>query len=302
MAALRAALHDGDLEAVLLVGAVGDRLVEAAMLGFGEPVGAEAHLVEGQRRAGKRQCRSAGGKADRDISATCSCGSFSAIFCFVAGLSSSAALISIHLPRRQAGAGAQGLKLAKHMPRIASPEYRREGPGTGRMAHSRTRRLHKKAAARIPIRCARYGPCQPHAMIVACRIVRHGSARLTPTKIRAPFARYSHGIEVPARARLVFCSGQLGVGADDEIPVTVEGQAELCFTNIARDPRRGGPRFRRHRPRQRLCDGARTYEGLHGRPRPLCRQSAAGFHPDDRLGLHPPEFLVEVEVDRGAAD
>ena len=55
---------------------------------------------------------------------------------------------------------------------------------------------------------------------------------ILPTNIRAPFARYSHAIEVPAGARLVFCSGQLGIGPDDTIPETVEGQAERCFDNI----------------------------------------------------------------------
>ena len=56
---------------------------------------------------------------------------------------------------------------------------------------------------------------------------------LAPTEIRAPFARYSHAIEVPAGARLVFCSGQLGVAPDDSVPPTVEEQAERCFANIA---------------------------------------------------------------------
>jgi enamine deaminase RidA (YjgF/YER057c/UK114 family) len=55
---------------------------------------------------------------------------------------------------------------------------------------------------------------------------------LNPTGIRAPFGRYSHGIAVPAGARLVFCSGQLGLKEGDMLPPTVEGQAEVCFTNI----------------------------------------------------------------------
>ena len=55
---------------------------------------------------------------------------------------------------------------------------------------------------------------------------------LTPKSIRPPFARYSHGIEVPAGKRLVVCSGQLGVGPDDSIPEDAGAQAELCFSNI----------------------------------------------------------------------
>lgn len=56
---------------------------------------------------------------------------------------------------------------------------------------------------------------------------------LNPTTIRPPFARYSHGVEVMAGSRLVFCSGQLGVAADDAIPEDARAQADLCFANIA---------------------------------------------------------------------
>ncbi len=56
---------------------------------------------------------------------------------------------------------------------------------------------------------------------------------LTPKSIRAPFARYSHGVEVPADKRLVFCSGQVGIGPDEAIPEDAGAQAELCFANIA---------------------------------------------------------------------
>lgn len=55
---------------------------------------------------------------------------------------------------------------------------------------------------------------------------------LTPDDIRSPFARYSHGMEVPAGSRLVFCSGQLGVGPDESVPPDTGAQAELCFSNI----------------------------------------------------------------------
>lgn len=56
---------------------------------------------------------------------------------------------------------------------------------------------------------------------------------LTPAGIRPPFARYSHGVEVPAGAPLVLCSGQLGIGPDDSIPDDAAGQTALCFKNIA---------------------------------------------------------------------
>ncbi|MEJ1161843.1 RidA family protein [Prosthecomicrobium sp. N25] len=56
---------------------------------------------------------------------------------------------------------------------------------------------------------------------------------LQPAAIRAPFARYSHGIELAPGARTVFVSGQLGVRADDTVPESVADQAHLCFDNIA---------------------------------------------------------------------
>jgi 2-iminobutanoate/2-iminopropanoate deaminase len=56
---------------------------------------------------------------------------------------------------------------------------------------------------------------------------------LTPGSIHPPFAKYSHGVEVPAGSRLVFCSGQLGIDAHGVVPESVEAQARLCFQAIA---------------------------------------------------------------------
>ncbi len=54
---------------------------------------------------------------------------------------------------------------------------------------------------------------------------------LSPPSIRPPFARYAHGVEVPAGARLVVTSGQLGIASDDSVPSGAEAQARLCFAN-----------------------------------------------------------------------
>src|ERR1700756_5113145 len=59
-----------------------------------------------------------------------------------------------------------------------------------------------------------------------------GLGHLSPREIRAPFARYSHAVEVPAGARWLLCSGQLGIAADDAIPESAEAQAVLCFEAI----------------------------------------------------------------------
>jgi 2-iminobutanoate/2-iminopropanoate deaminase len=57
--------------------------------------------------------------------------------------------------------------------------------------------------------------------------------RLNPDAIHPPFAKYVHGIEIDPGARIVFCSGQLGIGRDGVIPEDVEAQARLCFHAIA---------------------------------------------------------------------
>ncbi|QPH55900.1 RidA family protein [Pontivivens ytuae] len=55
---------------------------------------------------------------------------------------------------------------------------------------------------------------------------------LRPQTIHPPFARYVHGVAVPAGHRLIATSGQLGIRADGTIPEGVEAQTELCFVAI----------------------------------------------------------------------
>lgn len=54
----------------------------------------------------------------------------------------------------------------------------------------------------------------------------------TPESIKPPFAKYSHGVEAPPGARLLFCSGQLGISESGDIPEDTESQTRLCFDNI----------------------------------------------------------------------
>ena len=56
---------------------------------------------------------------------------------------------------------------------------------------------------------------------------------LSPTTIHPPFSSYSNGVEVPHGQRLVFCSGQLGITKDAQIPPGAGEQAELAFDNVA---------------------------------------------------------------------
>lgn len=63
---------------------------------------------------------------------------------------------------------------------------------------------------------------------------------LVPKSISAPLARYSHGVEVLGPARLIFCSGQLGIAADGTVPENAEEQARLCFRAVAAILAEGG--------------------------------------------------------------
>jgi enamine deaminase RidA (YjgF/YER057c/UK114 family) len=119
---------------------------------------------------------------------------------------------------------------------------------------------------------------------------------LAPPSIRPPFARYSHAIEVAAGSRLVFVSGQLGVNPDDSVPVTVEGQAERCFENIAAILAEAGlgladivrvNAFVTAREHMKGYMGVR--DRMVGDPPPASTLMIVS-------GFTRPEFLVEIEV------
>lgn len=55
---------------------------------------------------------------------------------------------------------------------------------------------------------------------------------LAPNSLNPPFARYAHGVEIPAGWRLVQTSGQLGIDADQSVPDDAYEQAKICFENI----------------------------------------------------------------------
>ena len=56
--------------------------------------------------------------------------------------------------------------------------------------------------------------------------------RLNPDTMPAPASRYSQLVEVPANARLVVLSGQVGLHPDGSTPAGFEGQADQVFANI----------------------------------------------------------------------
>jgi enamine deaminase RidA (YjgF/YER057c/UK114 family) len=98
---------------------------------------------------------------------------------------------------------------------------------------------------------------------------------LLPKSISAPFAAYSHGVEVAAGSRLVFCSGQLGIGPDGQVPAGTEAQAELCFANISAILAEGG---------MALSDIIRINAYVTGRE-----------HMKPYMGLRAPSFVPTVK-------
>lgn len=121
---------------------------------------------------------------------------------------------------------------------------------------------------------------------------------LNPQAIRPPFGRYAHGVEVPAGARLVVTSGQLGLHPDDTVPDNAEAQAELCLANCGAILAEAGMG-----PADVIRINAFVTDRAHMAPYMAARDRwLAGVSrlPASTLvivsGFTRPEFLVEVEV------
>jgi len=121
---------------------------------------------------------------------------------------------------------------------------------------------------------------------------------LTPATIAPPFARYAHGVEVPAGYRLAATSGQLPLAGDGSVPEGVEAQADLVFANIAAilAEARMGPQDV-IRISAFVTDRADMAGYMRARDRWL---GGVGRLPASTLmivtGFTRPEFLVEIEV------
>jgi enamine deaminase RidA (YjgF/YER057c/UK114 family) len=55
---------------------------------------------------------------------------------------------------------------------------------------------------------------------------------IMPETISPPLANYSHAVEVPPDARLLYISGQVGIEPDGTVPASCAEQAEACFANL----------------------------------------------------------------------
>jgi enamine deaminase RidA (YjgF/YER057c/UK114 family) len=120
--------------------------------------------------------------------------------------------------------------------------------------------------------------------------------RLTPASIRPPFANYAHAVEVPAGHRLLYVSGQLGVGPEDVAPDGAEAQARLCFANIAAILAEAGMDMRDVvrlnayvAGREHLAGYMKARDAAVGNPPPASTLMVVS-------GFARPEFVVEIEA------
>jgi enamine deaminase RidA (YjgF/YER057c/UK114 family) len=119
---------------------------------------------------------------------------------------------------------------------------------------------------------------------------------LIPSGIRKPFAKYSHAVEIKPGARLLLCSGQLGITENDVIPEDAEAQAELCFKSIGLCLAGAGMGFS-----DIVRINAYVTERAYMAPYMLVRDRYAASPPPASTlmivsGFTRPEFKVEVEA------
>lgn len=117
-----------------------------------------------------------------------------------------------------------------------------------------------------------------------------------PTSVRKPFGHYNHGLLVPPGASLLVTSGQLGIAPDDQIPMDVTAQAELCFQAIGAILKEAGMTYAdviRISGFVTKREDFAPYMAVRDRftldPKPVSTLLIVG-------GFTRPEFLVEVEV------
>lgn len=56
--------------------------------------------------------------------------------------------------------------------------------------------------------------------------------RLNPATVHAPAGKYSHGVEVPPGARLLYVSGQVGAKPDGSTAASDAAQCEQAWANL----------------------------------------------------------------------
>jgi len=125
---------------------------------------------------------------------------------------------------------------------------------------------------------------------------------INPPTIHPPFAKYSHGVEVPAGCRWVFVSGQLGITPGNQVPEDAGAQAQLCFEAIGAVLRDAGMS-----QADIVRINAFVTDRAHLKPYMEVRDRYVASPPPASTlmivaGFARPEFKVEVEVVAARAD
>ena len=117
-----------------------------------------------------------------------------------------------------------------------------------------------------------------------------------PRSIAPPQAEYTHGVEVPAGARLLSIAGQVGVDAQGKLADSFEGQCENAFANLQKVLADAGMTF---------ADVIKTTTFLTDRANlskmvGILKKYMGDAKPAATLlivaGLADPKFLLEIEM------
>jgi enamine deaminase RidA (YjgF/YER057c/UK114 family) len=117
-----------------------------------------------------------------------------------------------------------------------------------------------------------------------------------PKSVAPPSATYTHVYDIPANARLVILSGQIGTKPDGTVPPSIEEQADCVWTNISNCIKEAGLEMRDIVKVTTYVTKPEYFEKVR-----LPRARLLGEHKPAStslcvLALARPEMLVEVEV------
>ena len=117
-----------------------------------------------------------------------------------------------------------------------------------------------------------------------------------PQTIAEPVAAYTHGVEIPPNARLLFVSGQIAQRKDGTIPSTIEEQTDVVWRNITAVLASAGMRI------SDICKLNTYLTKAEDLPAVLVVRAKhlGAYRPASTTvilsALGKPEFLLEVEV------
>ena len=117
-----------------------------------------------------------------------------------------------------------------------------------------------------------------------------------PKSVAAPSATYTHVYDIPANARLVILSGQIGSKPDGTVPSSIEEQAECVWANIGNCIKEAGLEMR---DIVKITTYV-TKPEFFAKVTPIRARSLGDHKPASTSlcvqALARPEMLVEVEV------